>query len=83
MNVNEVYSIVKPARIVGIFGQNTLMTSVGIHAIFLVMITPDDYELHGRVYLFMVPIYQWNDRVDIRWLLVRVSKLAVQKIPWV
>jgi hypothetical protein len=56
MHANEVYSIVKPARIVGIFGQNTLMTSVGIHAIFLVMITPDDYELHGRVYGAYKPV---------------------------
>jgi hypothetical protein len=30
---NELYSIVKPARIVGIFGHATLVTSIGIHAI--------------------------------------------------
>ena len=33
INANELYSIVKPARTVGIFGQTTLMTSIGIHAI--------------------------------------------------
>ena len=35
INANELYSIVKSARIVGIFGQNTLVTSIGIHAIFM------------------------------------------------
>ena len=33
MNANELYSIVKPARIVGIFGQTTLVTSIGIYDI--------------------------------------------------
>ena len=33
MNANELYSIVKPARIVGIFRQTTLVTSIGIHAV--------------------------------------------------
>jgi hypothetical protein len=37
MNANELYSIVKPARIVGIPGETTLVRSLGIHAIYIVL----------------------------------------------
>ena len=37
MNANELYSIAKPARIVGIPGETTLVRSLGIHAIYTVL----------------------------------------------